>query len=199
MARWTPSSDKPVGQNEHIGRRLFGRQKLKGANDQAQLTANFELYHFEENRDPGDVSLDRLGQSSVDQRVRRYLEPRALSAAAALVPPKPFIGWAVVRARDLQEPSKGPALKVVPSPLPVIGGDEFSENLYHAHASRPISYGSYEMAVHLKMIFEKKYHVEPYAAATSNSAAVGNGDSLPRPSRIWRWARNLYDRYMPKT
>ena len=85
MALWSPKSSDPVGPNERIGRRLFDQKQLNGAQDQKPLRNVFELYHFEEKRDPGDVSVDRLGKTGIDRRVRNYVEERANFAAFQLL------------------------------------------------------------------------------------------------------------------
>jgi len=182
---WHPS--EKIGKNERIGRRLFPRKKLKGAGDQHPPPNTFEFYHFQEKRDGGEVSFDRLGETSIDGRVRKYLSLRADYAASLLKPQTSFQGWAVVRAQELQEPVMGgPPLPLISSPVVSTTDNPLTENLYHAHAVRPSKYGSYEMAAHLKMIFERNFHFEPPVPektmpATSQSIVI----------RIWNWARRL--------
>jgi hypothetical protein len=174
---WVPASSEPVGSNEHIGRRLFKRQTLRGAQDQTPPVGVFELFHFEEVRDEGDVSLDRLGKSSVDGKVRKYLDPRARAAISMFAQVRTFNGWAVVRAKELQEPQKGPPLPIIPSPIVATDGNPLSENKYHAHVKRPGSYGVYEMAIHLKVIFERKYKFEA-------AGSPGSGNREPTTSVV---------------
>lgn len=163
MALWTPSD--AVGQNEYIGRRLNARQGLAGAADQARPSRTFELYHFEDKR--GQVSFDRLGLSSVDRKVKAYLEPRAQAAATRFAERRVFQGWAVAQAKKLRQPTKGPGLNVVASPIPVTGSDQLTENRYHAHAELPHHFDSLDehtalfAAMYLKTIFEANYRFEP--------------------------------------
>jgi hypothetical protein len=168
MSRWTPSKSDPVGPNERIGRRLFQRRKLIGAHDQRPPENTFELTHFEETRDDR-VSVDRLGKTGVEAKVKRYLEPRCEANAAALSGSQGFVGWAVVSAKDLNSPGRGPSLAVHPSPVEQENEDPLSENIYHAHILRPGGYGSYEMAMHLKTIFEKRYFYEPASQSKPRS------------------------------
>jgi hypothetical protein len=158
MALWKPNTTT-IGKSECIGRRLFERQGLKGATDQTRPDKTFELYHFEETRDR-EVSVDRLGQTSVDGRVKAYLIPRGHDAASRLHKAE-FSGWAVTKAKELQSPAKGTPLQVVPSPLAATAGDELSENKFHAHIETPEKYDSHDMAIRLKYIFERNYHREP--------------------------------------
>lgn len=178
MALWNPPND--VGLGEYIGRRLFSRQKLAGAKDQQVQANTYDLNHFLETRDPGEVSLDRLGPTSIDTKVRRHLEPRAAAAGAQLHPPAPFIGWAIVRARDLAKPPKGPQLPVVASPIEPVDGDELSSNIFHAHVVRPATLPpedqAYFMAVHLRVIFEKNYKFQE-----------ADAPDPPWHLRLWVW------------
>ena len=86
MARWQPVIDQQIGSNEHLGRRLFDEPSLAGAEDQRPFTGIL-IDHFLEKRDDGQVSLDRLGQSSVDKRVQNHLLPLAHNAATRFRPP----------------------------------------------------------------------------------------------------------------
>jgi len=164
MALWKPN--QTIGKNERIGRRLFQRRGLKGAKDQKRPDKTFELYHFEETRDR-QVSADRLGATSVDAKVKRYLNPRGHYAATLFVPPRPFLGWAVVKAKDLQAPPKGSPFQIAASPSAAADGIELSENTYHADIEMPQRYEAHDMAVMLKYIFEQNYHHEPCIEAQS--------------------------------
>jgi hypothetical protein len=161
---WKP--DETVGQNEYIGRRLFGKKPLKGAADQTRPRVVLELYHFQEKRDSA-VSVDRMGANSVDKKVKKYLDPRAEQNAKAFSPPVPFLGWAVVRPKNLYATPKEP-FALLSSPLPAEAGVELSGNDYHAHIERPQKLDSTEMAVMLKFIFERDYLVEPPLLPTVN-------------------------------
>src|SRR5450759_1658074 len=138
MALWKPN--ETVGKNESIGRRLFQRQGLKGAKDQKRPDRTFELYHFEENRDR-EVSIDRLGATSIDRKVKVYLNPRGHHAAARLHK-SDFQGWAATKAKELQSPAQGSPLEILS--LPIAEQDD-----------------SHDMAIRLKYIFERNYHLEP--------------------------------------
>jgi hypothetical protein len=147
MARWTPQTDETIGLNEYIGRRLFDEPMLTGAKNQRPFNG-LRLSHFEETR--GDeVSLDRLGRTSIEKKVINYVGLRAEAAAKTRRPSVTFNGWAVLRARQFHE-YKHQQLTVVPSP--VIGND-FDENIYHAHVNTPSNIDSYSMALHLKQLF----------------------------------------------
>jgi hypothetical protein len=157
--RWAPTDS--IGGNEPIGRRLFdGPRRLIGADDQQRPARLLEITHFEEKRDEGRVSFDRLGKSGAEKSVLSYLKPRAVAAAQAMRPPRIFSGWAVARAKNIAAPRKGPRLALVSSPMREQLGIPGSENDYHAHAERPPNYGVYEMANHLQHIFESELTIE---------------------------------------
>lgn len=157
MARWKPESDKPVGPNEHVGRRLFAEPMLVGAQSQRPF-AGLDLRNFEEKRDL-EFSLDRLGRSSVENAVVNYLRPRAVTAGKKLNPPRPFNGWAVLQARKLENPPVG-SLKFPVKPSPIAGTD-LSENIFHAHAVLPESFDSYSIALQLRELFEAHGLMKP--------------------------------------
>jgi hypothetical protein len=69
MALWDPPN--VVGDAEVIGRRLFQRKSLIGANDQAAQPNGYVINDFMETRGAGEVSLDRLGPSGVKNDVIR--------------------------------------------------------------------------------------------------------------------------------
>jgi hypothetical protein len=102
---WTPQIGQPVAPNEHVGRRLFDEPMLAGAQNQ-QAFAGLDLRNFEEKRD-GEISVDRLGRSSVEKAVVNYLRPRAHAAGGKFTPSKQFNGWAVLRVARLQNPPRG--------------------------------------------------------------------------------------------
>jgi hypothetical protein len=168
MATWKPSDI--VGSSEYIGRRLFRREGLKGAKDQPRPDNTFELYHFEETRDR-EVSVDRLGQTSLDKKVKAYLEERGRDAAQHLHKAT-FRGWALTKAKELQTPAKGKPLKIVASPIDAQGGSELSGNRYHAHIEMLPEYDAHDMAIRLKYIFERNYHFE-VSGAISDSDSEG--------------------------
>lgn len=187
MALWSPKSTDPVGPNERIGRRLFDQKQLSGAQDQKRPPNVFELYHFEERRDAGDISVDRLGKTGIDRRVCNYVERRAIFAASSFKPARKFIGWAVVSAKALQRPAQGPSLLVTPSPLIASDENELLENKYHAHIERPSRYQPYEMAMHLKTIFERNYHFE--AGSTRPPTAT---DAKPLHVKFLDWMKRKF-------
>jgi hypothetical protein len=160
MPLWKPQSNEPVGQNEHLGRRLFDEPSLAGAQDQKPI-ARLILRHFEEKRDQ-QVSLDRLGRTSVEKAVVRYLRPRADRAGTRFRPPKAFNGWAVLSARKFGSPPAPPAyaLTVIASPE---SGTDLDENIYHAHISAPPNMDYYSMALHLRELFETQGMIERVA------------------------------------
>ena len=176
MARWIPRSDEVVGPNEHVGRRLFNEPMLAGAQDQKPF-AGLDYRHFEEKRD-GEVSLDRLGRSSVEKAVVEYLRPRACGAGTRFHPPKPFNGWIVLKARQFGKPPTAQskyALSVNASP---ITGSDLDENIYHAHVSTPENVDAYSMALHLRQLFAT--HGMPAPVDT-----VRPGNRLLRCLPVW--------------
>jgi hypothetical protein len=135
-----------------------GKNPLKGAADQARPRVILELYHFQEKRDSA-VSVDRMGANSIDKKVKKYLNPRAEQNAKAFSPAVPFLGWAVVRPKNLYVTPREP-FAIRSSPLPNEASGELSGNDYHAHIERPQKLDPTEMAVMLKFIFERDYLVE---------------------------------------
>jgi hypothetical protein len=185
MALWSPKSTDSIGPNERIGRRLFEQKQLRGAQNQKPPPHLFELYHFEERRDPGDVSVDRLGKTGIERKVLNYLERRANFAGSSFTPARRFLGWAVVSARELQNPAQGPPLSIVSSPLVDTVGNELLANNYHAHIKRPSHYTAYEMAMHLRTIFERNYH---FQASQSQTAA----ENKPIGLKLMDWMRKNF-------
>ena len=186
MATWIPPSDRVDG-NEHLGRRLFDEPMLVGARDQKSFSG-LDVRHFEETR--GDeVSLDRLGRSSVDRSVARYLQPLAEAAGAAFHSPRDFDGWAVLPAQKLQKPTRAGSLTVAPSPEP--------ENPYHAHVdtrallpNEPPSLRHYLIALHLRHLFVgpgSKMHLTQPARQRRPGSFFGR--TREWISRIWHHIR----------
>ena len=54
-------------------------------------------------------------------------------------------------AKELANPHSGPHLAVHASP---VNDPEPDDNIYHAHVVRPVNYGSYEMALYLRHVWE---------------------------------------------
>jgi hypothetical protein len=163
MALWNPPSE--IAAKEHIGRRKFERHRLRGGQDQRPPFRTLELYHFQETRGAGEVSLDRLGKTGIEKAVKKYLNPRARADGTKFKPPRSFEGWFYVTAVELRQPVHGPPLALVYSPVGHIDGEELSGNQFHAHVERPSSfsddYADDLMAMHLKTIFERDYRFEP--------------------------------------
>lgn len=158
MPAWIPEAEKPVQSSEPIGRRLFDQPRLVGASDQRPLKGFLDLRDFEEKRDPGDVSLDRLGRTGVDKVVFRFLRDKAERAAERFTKPKKFHGWAVLRAKQLTGAIAGaPKFPLVPSPEIPHDPSHIDHNPYHAHVCRPTGHekDSFFTALCLKHIFEQ--------------------------------------------
>lgn len=185
MARWKPP--ETVGVNEYIGRRLFTREALAGASDQHRPAELYEIVHFEPGGD-NELSLDRLGRSSVEPKVlRNYLEPRAIHAAT-LMHKKAFQGWAVTRARSLVNSPRPefPNLVVHASPVPKAGSDDLSENIYHAHILKPNDIDHYYTALHLREIFVRDNHFEPIAGTGPGRWYVrASGRAMKFLQEVW--------------
>lgn len=183
MALWIPKHDEPVGSNERIGRRLFERQNLMGAKDQKPVVG-FALYHFEESRGNGQVSIDRMGNSgNVDRKVKNILLALCNDAGPKFKPPKNFTGWATATAKRLQNPKRGPKISIAASPLAAAADSSAAGNPYHAHLDRPEHYTDYEMAFHLKAIFDSESSFEPAEsdAAAQQPVATPAPESQPAP------------------
>jgi hypothetical protein len=173
MAKWQPPSS--VGKNEQVGRRLFDQPVLVGAVDKTPL--RLTIQHFEDSR--GEVSLDRLGQTGIDQRVVRELAPIATAAAGSFRPAKAFHGWRAVKADVLQASSRGVPTSLVASPISEESATAHGQipNKYHAHIVCDVSEPrAYLTALHLRELFEKKgQHV--------NVPEEGERSQDTRPSR----------------
>jgi hypothetical protein len=153
MAKWQPPSS--VGKNEQVGRRLFDQPVLAGAVDKTPV--RLTLQHFEDSR--AEVSLDRLGQTGVDQRVVRELAPIAVTAAGSFRPPKAFRGWQAIKAEVLQTSPKGIPTSLVASPISETEAAALRQapNKYHAHVVCDVSGPrAYLTALHLRELFENK-------------------------------------------
>ena len=143
MAMWAPPDN--VGLKERIGRRIYDEPMLRGAQGQPSYSG-IELHHF----DDKELSLDRLGASGVDGRVRRYLNPRAEAAGAARKKPSRFDGWFHVTAKELGQARRLPPLPVIASP---IRDPKPNDNIYHAHILRPDNMSAYLASLHVRYIF----------------------------------------------
>lgn len=133
----------------------MARPGLKGAADQ-KPAVGFEVYHFEETRPDDDVSVDRLGRTSVERAVIGYLKPRVAIAAASFREPRVFSGWAMVRARHIRQPTRGKPLILIASPVESIEGQPDSGNRFHAHIERPQGIdNAYWSALIIREIFNR--------------------------------------------
>jgi hypothetical protein len=151
-ARWVPKPGAPVGNREPIGRRLFAPIKLAGAKDQNDWKDTLLLGHFLEKRHPGEVSLDRLGERQVDNKVRSFLTPRCHDAACTQTPPKRFAGWAWIVVEKLINPSKGATgFAPIESAIAPSAPGASDDNPYHAHVCRRAT--AYDTAASLRQIF----------------------------------------------
>jgi hypothetical protein len=157
MALWKPNTDK-IGPNEYLGRRLFDKPQLMGALDQ-RPKLRLRLEHFLEKRGDCETSLDRMGQQSVDKRVRNYVGQRAIKAAEGFREPRQFNGWRVIHFKFLRQPPHGGSpVSVIPSP---IEGIDLDENIYHAHTLRD-GRSYYDMATQLLCLFLEHGSTENY-------------------------------------
>jgi hypothetical protein len=180
--RWVPQPDIAVGPNEQIGRRLFGEPELVGADDQVRPAGFLDYRHFEEKRGAGEVSLDRLGLSGVDKRIKNFLIPKAEYAGTTFRVPQSFDGWVILAARILANPPKG-ALKfpVIASPERLDEPEHIEHNPYHAHVCRPPGTDGHSTALHLKYIFEKG-RIDPLVRPRGLKAVKAT------VTRIWLWS-----------
>ena len=153
MARWAPP--EKIEKSEYLGRRLFQEPKLRGADGQREFK-QIPFTHFQETRDR-KTSLDRLGKTNVDKKVRNYLIPLAEASGRKFQKTKPFEGWAVVQAKHLEVKPDGKDCKLEASP---VTEPEDEKNEYHAHIERPVDVGDYMMALHLREIFWTKGRME---------------------------------------
>lgn len=188
MARWVP--DNQINQSEHVGRRLFDEPMLFGAYDQPSYNG-LGLWNFQESRGR-DFSIDRMGMTSCDRRVVKYLEPRAENHATKFNKPKEFCGWAFIRASKLFRPDTGPPLRLIPSPVPE-GNSEWSDmdleqNRYHAHIQIPEDVESEAFALRIRHLLTKPggggaIQQSEYA----KRKAAGNGASDANRPEAGKW------------
>jgi hypothetical protein len=146
MAIWVPP-DK-VGMNERIGRRIYDEPMLKGAQGQPSYSG-IELHHFQGGK---ELSLDRLGASGIDRRIRQHLELRAEAAGARRGKPSRFDGWFHVAAKELEQARTPPKLPLIASP---IREPEPDDNIYHAHVVQPDNVLPNLVSLHIRHIFTK--------------------------------------------
>lgn len=174
---WAPPEE--VGLNERVGRRIYDEPMLRGAQGQPSY-GGIELHHFEDR----ELSLDRLGATGVDRRVRGYLKPRAEAAGAARKKPSRFDGWFHVTARELAQARKLPKLPVIASP---IYAPEPNDNIYHAHIIRPDNMPAHLASLHVRYIF------------TEHGSVIQNENNQPPPidwrKRLIAWLSGVIYRF----
>ena len=116
----------------------------------------------------GEVSLDRLGRSNIEPKVRTYLLPRAIAQAKSYAKPRRFDGWAHIKAEELQKAKYPPSLVLVASPIErEPDKPEESENIYHSHIEKPLD--GYAQALHLRNLFEMFGDVEAHNGDSSEA------------------------------
>jgi hypothetical protein len=196
MARWNPGDKDPIGPSEYIARRLFDEPRLFGAADQAPL-GGLSIHNFLETRSQ-EFSLDRVGKSSIDKKVIRYLTPRAHHAATTFHDPTRFDGWVALPARALaaKQGDEDWDLFASPDHGPVNGDGQsepwsdanIQQNLYHAHIVIPANMPSKYFAFCVRERFAK-------GKIERAAATVPSSDSKPLDSKRrvfeYSWARRL--------
>jgi len=147
--KWNAPPDRVDG-NERIGRRLFDEPMLRGTAGQKPF-AGLQINHFMETRS-ADVSLDRLGATSLHPKTIEFLTPRAVEAGKKFQKPVKFDGWAHIVAKELARgrTKDQPQVEVVASP---VDEPEPGDNPYHAHVVRPNDITAYYFALHLRQMF----------------------------------------------
>lgn len=144
---------------------MFEEPLLRGAVKQPSFSG-IQINHFLEKRGR-EISLDRMGQSSLDRKVMRFLESRARAHGQNFAKPQEFNGWVRVAAKEITQP-RGPgaqnAMPIIPSP---IDEPEPNDNPYHAHIERPEALDAYVAALHLRHVF------------TTNGVVERNADQQP--------------------
>jgi hypothetical protein len=149
MALWNASEVSTIGNGEHLGRRRFRQPELRGAAGQKPVDG-LDTRDFIEKRDR-QVSVDRLGRSSVDRKVLRYLNPRAEIHGLSLK--REFLGWACIQAGKFTADASKRGYSIEASPI--TGAEESGSNNYHAHINCPDAYDELHAALYLKDIFFK--------------------------------------------
>ncbi len=122
-----------VANKEFIGRRIFG-DKIWDSTRSNNRVRTFRWDHFYDerlvkyNNTENGLSFDRIGVASVDQEVLARIRPAAEAQGRALVPERPFKGWAVLSVEEVKKClrifSLESGLTLRPDPYP--------ENPFHA-------------------------------------------------------------------
>lgn len=156
---WVPNKNAAIDSSENVGRRLFELAQLKGALDQARPVDLLEINHFQEKRLGHEVSLDRLGRTSPEQKTIAFLTPRCEAAGASFLKPRKFHGWAIIQVKELLRVRERIQLSVVASPISAVPGQPYSDNPYHAHipGAQVQQFAAdttgYILALHLRELF----------------------------------------------
>jgi len=186
--RWNPKPDAPIGVQEQVGRRIFDEPKLRGVEDQPELGI-LSVEHFREKRDP-NVSLDRLGRSGIEPKVKKHLIPRCELQGKKFEKSKEFEGWAVIKVKDLVNKwAKVPQWEVHASPVEKQGSEEFSDNEYHAHANCSEENNDLGAALFLRHLFERYGQIEVVDQEGDCSDGRTQKDDFFASLRTWarRW------------
>lgn len=153
-----------------------------GATDQ-KPSDRLSLRHFEESRTPIEVSFDRLGPSHVDGKVLAFLSPIAKHHGETRKPRKGFGGWVWLKAAQLNQPPKGKAYPVQPSPIRLTEPEHKEHNPYHAHTA--CTEDSHSVALHLQYLFSTYGKLRECRNAQINPTIV---------QRITRFFSGLFSR-----
>jgi hypothetical protein len=160
---------------------MFDEPMLRGAGGQPAF-AGLKLTHFQDKRSP-ELSLDRLGATGVERRVREHLIPRAEAAGTKFNRPLRFDGWCVVAAKELTNARQEPKFPVIASP---VNEPEPLDNPYHAHVVRPDTLSVHLMSLQLRHIFTAYGGVERNEAIETPEPGL-----LERAhtwiSKTWAW------------
>src|ERR1700734_2163258 len=154
-------ADESIGDKELVGRRLAARPALVGAIDQLRKRGSFDLRDFEDSRAPYELSLDWLGRTGLDSKVRRDLLAQAQRMFASQKPAKTFGGWAYLQAYRLSKARKDLPCAVVASPEMPGQCDQPDHSPDHVVVRPPEKFGHpYLAALHLHAQFEQ--HAKEY-------------------------------------
>lgn len=187
--RWQPAPDAPLGKQERVGRRLFDEPELRGVEGQPNLGV-VSLSQFREKRGR-EVSLDRLGRTGIEPKVKNYLVPRCDYQASSFGKQKQFEGWATIKVADLTNKwSETPQWTAHPSPVMMDEDEELTENVYHAHTVCSESRADAGTALFLRHLFERYGSLEIVQREERNAFATWD--------RLIRYCRNAYEQIAAK-
>lgn len=127
---WKPDKNK-VSDKEIVGRRVFGQKIFKNPGGKHL----FEWKIFYDTRFQNDLSFDRLGLNTIDEKVVKFLTSQCHEHGKQQN--KKFKGWAPIKVSDLKK------IKVSDPNLPNLNQLEIQptpttepDNPYHADLSR---------------------------------------------------------------